>query len=186
MENELLFTCRSEFRDWLIENHSCCDGIWMVFGKSGKLETIKPDEALDEALCFGWIDGQFKSIDETRYIKKFTPRRKGSNWSEKNRCTAERLIEQGLMTERGYTAIEQAKKDGKWDVPKGDPVSDVQINALEEALQGTEPALSNFLKMSLSVRKTYTAHYLSAKSEDTRARRLQQIIERLNENKKPM
>lgn len=124
MENELLFTCRSEFREWLTANHSCCDGIWMVFGKSGKLKTIKPDEALDEALCFGWIDGQFKSIDETRYIKKFTPRRKGSNWSEKNRCTAERLIQQGLRAERGFAAIERAKKDGKWDIPKGESVSD--------------------------------------------------------------
>lgn len=177
---------RLEFREWLATNHAASKGIWLVLGKAGKLETLKADEALEEALCFGWIDGQFKSIDETCYIKKFTPRRKGSQWSERNRGLAARLIEQGLMTQQGLMAIEQAKKEGGWDTPKPEPASDEQITILVLALAGHELALDNLQKMSRSVQKTFAAHYAAAKSDDTRKRRLEQIAARLNENKKPM
>jgi uncharacterized protein YdeI (YjbR/CyaY-like superfamily) len=186
MNEQIMFTNLIEFRNWLIDNHTQSKGIWLVFGKDARLKTIKPEEALEEALCFGWIDGQIKSIDETKYLKKFTPRRKGSNWSDKNRGLAAKLIEEGRMMEKGIAAMEQAKKDGTWDPPKADPISDEQITSFVEALNGIEPASSNFERMSRSVRVTYTAHYLSAKSEETRKRRLQQIIDRLNENKKPM
>lgn len=186
MEEQLVFANRLEFREWLVGNHINSKGIWLIFGKLGKLKTINPEEALEEALCFGWIDGQIRSIDEAKYIKKFTPRRKGSKWSEKNRDTVTKLIEEGLMTEKGFDAIEQAKREGTWDTPKPEPISDEQVSILIEALRGSEPAFSNFQNMSRSVRKTYTAHYLSAKSDTTRKRRLEQIIYRLNENKKPM
>ena len=83
-------------------------------------------------------------------------------------------------------AIEEAKKSGNWDTPKQAPVSDSQIEILVKALEGVEPALSNFLKMSTSIRRTYTAAYLDAKKEETRIRRLESIIRRLNDNKKPM
>jgi uncharacterized protein YdeI (YjbR/CyaY-like superfamily) len=95
-------------------------------------------------------------------------------------------MESGKMTEYGMAAVEQAKKSGAWNAPKAEPISDEQIGLLISALSGSEPALSNFLKMSASVKMTYTALYLDAKKEDTRKRRLQKIIERLNENKKPM
>lgn len=186
MDDQLLFINRLEFREWLANNHINSKGIWLVLGKFGKLETIKPEEALEEALCFGWIDGQISSIDESKYIKKFTPRRKGSKWSEKNRGIAAKLLEEGLMTERGFAAIEQAKREGTWDAPKAEPIDDEQISILIEALRGLEPAFSNFQDMSRSVKRTYTTHYLSAKSDATRKRRLEQIIARLNENKKPM
>jgi uncharacterized protein YdeI (YjbR/CyaY-like superfamily) len=166
-------------------NHASSKGIWMVFGKTVQLCTIKPEEALEEALCFGWIDGQLKSIDETRYIKKFTPRTKNSKWSEKNRNTAMQLIEKGLMTEAGLAAIEQAKKLNHWIAPKPS-FKEEQIAILEETLKGYEPAYTNFMNMSFSVRKTYTLHYLDAKSEATKQKRLEQIVGRLNENKKPM
>ena len=186
MENELLFKDREEFRKWLFENHDKSSGIWMVLGKTKNLVTIKAEEALEEALCFGWIDGQFNSIDQDKYLKRFTPRRKGSNWSEKNRKTAEILISSGRMAESGLNAIAEAKRTGKWDVTKADPINEEQIDILIQALSGHEPALSNFNKMPKSVKKTYTALYLDAKKEETRANRLQKIIERLNENKKPM
>jgi len=186
MEEPILFTDREEFREWLYKNHNSSQGIWLVFGKGGKLKTLKPDEALEEALCFGWIDGQLNSIDDAKYLKKFTPRRKASKWSEKNKAIAYRLIENGKMTEYGLIAIEQAKSNGTWDVPKEAPFSDDQIEVLTGALQGAEPALTNFMKMPPSVRRTYTAMYLDAKKEETRIKRLQRIIERLNENKKPM
>lgn len=186
MEEQILFSNRLEFRNWLMNNHNISKGIWLILSKSKELETIKADEALEEALCFGWIDGQLTSVDKIKYLKKFTPRRKGSKWSEKNRGLANKLIEKGQMTDSGFAAIELAKKDGIWDNPKVDPISDEQIATLAQALNGIESAFSNFQNMSRSVRGTYTAHYLSAKSDDTRKRRLEQIISRLNENKKPM
>lgn len=185
MEEQLTFFNRMEFREWLVNNHVSNKGIWLVFGKTENLHTVKPEEALEEALCFGWIDGLIKSIDETRYIKKFTPRTKDSRWSKKNCNTAMQLVEKGLMTKAGLAAIEQAKKSKNWDVPKQEFKED-QIKILEEDLTGHEPAYSNFMKMSSSVRRTYTLLYLDAKSEATRKKRLEQIIGRLNENKKPM
>ena len=186
MDGQMLFTNRLEFRDWLFNNHQQNTGIWLIFGKSQIVKTLKPDEALEEALCFGWIDGQINSVDETNYIKKFTPRRKGSKWSKKNRGLVTKLIEQQRMTAAGLSAIEQAKQEGTWDIPKAEPINDEQIQILSEALTSFEPAFSNFQKMSQSVKKTYTSHYLDAKSEETRKKRLQQIVDRLNENKKPM
>ena len=186
MDEQLTFANRTEFREWLTKNHASSKGFWMVFGKTGNLRTVKPEEALEEALCFGWIDGLIKSVDETRYLKKFTPRRKDSRWSEKNRNTAMQLVEKGLMTEAGLAAIDQAKKSKNWDVPKQEPLTEEQIAVLAEALKGHEPAYSNFMKMSFSVRRTYTLLYLDAKSEATKMKRLEQIVGRLNENKKPM
>lgn len=186
MNNQLMFANSAQFRKWLENNGNSSTGIWMIFGKAGKMKTIKPGEALEEALCFGWIDGQIKSVDETQYLTRYTPRRKGSNWSEKNRGLAAKLIEQGRMTEHGLAAIERAKKAGTWETSKREPIGDEQIAILSQALAGFEPALSNFQKMPPSVRRTYTGHYLSAKAEETKKRRLEQIISRLNENKKPM
>jgi len=148
--------------------------------------TVRPDEALEEALCFGWIDGQIRSIDDSSYIKRFTPRRKGSKWSARNRGIAAELIARGSMTEHGLAAIERAKAEGKWDTSEPTPVTGDQIAVLEEALHGVEPASTNYSKMSPSVRRTYAAFYLDAKSPDARARRLARIIDRLNLNLKPM
>lgn len=186
MDEKLKFEDRNNFRKWLTDNCNKNTGIWLEFSKSKMIKSISAEEALEEALCFGWIDGQIKSIDEKSYIKKFTPRRKGSLWSEKNKKTALELIEKGLMTETGLLAIEQAKKGGQWDSKEAAPIGEADILILINAIKGVEPAYSNFLNMSISIRKTYTAHYLSAKTDATRERRLEQIIGRLNENKKPM
>jgi uncharacterized protein YdeI (YjbR/CyaY-like superfamily) len=186
MEEQLLFSDREEFRQWLSTNHDTSPGIWLMLGKSGKLKTVKADEALEEALCFGWIDGLIKRIDDTRYLKKFSKRRKGSKWSVKNRKTAEQLVNKGKMAKPGLAAIEEAKKSGNWDLLERETATDDQVKILIEAINGTEPALSNFLNMPLSVRRTYTMFYLDARKEETRIRRLEKIIGRLNENKGPM
>lgn len=185
-DDQLLFENREAFRKWLSENHHLSSGIWLVFGKAGKLKTLTADEALEEALCFGWIDGQLKSIDDQKYLKKFTPRRKGSVWSERNRKLAQKLIENGGMTKAGQAVIEEAQKQGSWDSPKPAPIMETQIEVLVQALSGAEKALANFLKMPPSVKRTYTAFYLDAKNKDTKKKRIEKIIERLNENKKPM
>lgn len=181
-----MFSDREEFRRWLSTNYDTSPGIWLILGKSGKLKTVKADEALEEALCFGWIDGLIKSVDDTRYIKKFSRRRKGSKWSVKNRESAEKLASEGKMAGPGLAAIEEAKKSGNWDLPERETATDDQVQILIEAINGTEPALSNFLNMPLSIRRTYTMFYLDAKKEETKVRRLEKIIERLNENKGPM
>ena len=186
MYEELIFESRDEFREWLVKNHAVSQGIWMVFGKDGLLKTIKRDEALEEALCFGWIDGQIKSVDQAKYVKKFTPRRKGSQWSEKNKILVHALTESGKMTAAGMAAVERAKKSGQWNTRQTESIGEEQVGILIDALSGADLALSNFMKMPDSVKKTYTALYLDAKKEETRIKRLEKIIGRLNENKKPM
>ncbi len=186
MDKQLLFANREKFRAWLSVNHNVSNGVYLVFSKVNTLKSLKPQEALEEALCFGWIDGLIKSLGSEKYLKKFTPRTKNSRWSELNRTIANRLIERGRMTEYGLAAITQAKAAGTWDTPKRATVADHQIEILVKALQGADLALANFNKMPLSVRRTYTAFYLDAKNEDTRIRRLGKIIERLNVNKRPM
>jgi uncharacterized protein YdeI (YjbR/CyaY-like superfamily) len=113
--NRILFKNRLEFREWLTKNALSDEGIWLIFSKKGNPETVKANEALEEAICFGWIDGQLQSIDENSYIKYFKQRSKTSNWSEKNRSLAERLESQGLMTDFGRAKIEIAKQNGCWN-----------------------------------------------------------------------
>ena len=183
---ELLFPIRSDFRKWLSENAETSDGVWLVFGKTKKVASLTANDALEEALCFGWIDGQMQSIDDTKYIKYFARRRSKSPWSEKNKKTTETLREKGLMTKLGEKAIEAAKKDGQWDAPKASPITDEQIEAFAEKLVGISPAHENFNKMPRSVRAAYTGRYLSFKTEEARQRDFAKIIDRLNKNLKPM
>lgn len=182
------FRDRNELRRWFEGNHAADEGLWFVFGKKGGPQTIKPEEALEEALCFGWIDGHQKSVDEGTYMKYFSPRRPKSNWSEKNKGIVARLEQEGRMTEQGRLKIEAAKADGRWDTSKSkqNAVSEEQIGMLVEALQGREPALSNFCNMPPSARRTYTGLWLDAKTEETRNRRLEMIADRLHRNLKPM
>ena len=101
---------RAEFRKWLSDHCLSNDGVWPLFGKAGGPKTIKSGEALEEALCFGWIDGQMKSIDDKTYKKYFSMSREKSKWSEKNKALAGSLEERGLMTDFGRKKIEETKK----------------------------------------------------------------------------
>ncbi len=112
MAEQMAFSDREEFREWLRINHDIGKGVWLVFSKTSNLKTITADEALEEALCFGWIDGQIKSLGEERYIKKFTPRVRGSRWSEVNRKKADGLIQSGKMTAAWFSSHRQRQEDG--------------------------------------------------------------------------
>ena len=104
------------WRAWLEEHHATEDGVWLSIAKKGATTpavTLVP--ATEEALCFGWIDSAMRPIDGERYALRYTPRRKGSNWSAVNRARVLRLIEEGRMTEAGLAKIEEAKRDGRWD-----------------------------------------------------------------------
>lgn len=186
MSEYLQFALRDEFRNWLKDNSQSSSGVWLLFGKTGGPKTIKASEALEEALCFGWIDGQMQSIDEKSYIKYFSIRRKNSKWSDKNKTLAEQLEKQGVMTDYGREKIEEAKHNGQWNAPKSLAITDEHIGFLSDLLKVSEPAYTNFLAMSPSVKKTYTKAYFDAKTDDGRVKRLSWIVERLNKNLKPM
>lgn len=186
MSELLLFKCREEFRKWLSENCLSSAGVWLLFGKADGPKTIKASEALEEALCFGWIDGQMQRIDDKMYKKYFSMRREKSKWSAKNKALAKRLEEQGLMTDFGRKKIEEARENGQWDAPSPMAVTEEQIAQLSALLKEYEPAWTNFQSMTLSVRKTYTRAYFDAKTEAGREKRLDWIVNRLNQNLKPM
>ena len=185
--NEILgFANRNDFREWLSDNCLSSVGVWLLFGKPGGPKTVKVDEALEEALCFGWIDGQMQSIDDKTYKKYFSSRRDNSKWSEKNKALVEQLEKRGIMTDYGRKKIEEARKNGQWDAPKAPAVTEEQITFVTTLLQGYEPACTNFQTMSLSVKKTYTRAYFDAKTDAGREKRLAWMVERLNKNFLPM
>lgn len=184
--NEFLFQTRGEFRAWLTENASSDEGVWLVFGKKGGPVTLKAGEALEEAICFGWIDGLMQSVDETKYLKYFKQRSVTSNWSETNKKLVEKLELQGLMTELGRAKVEAAKGNGRWDSSKPDPLTDEQLRQFEEMLRPYETAHENFTRMPESARTAYASSHVFTKTDDGKRKRFATIVERLNLNLNPM
>lgn len=184
MSEILTFSSREEFRSWLFVHCQSPNGVWLVFDKAGG--PLKAGEALEEALCFGWIDGQMRRVDEKTYQKYFSPRREKSKWSEKNKALAQRLEEQGRMTEFGRAKIQEARQNGQWDAPAPVAVTEEQIAQLSALLEEYDPAYANFQAMPLSVKKTYTRAYFDAKTEAGRQRRIAWMVDRLNQNLRPM
>ncbi len=183
---ELLFSTRETFREWLSENAETSGGVWLLFGKTKELKTLSANDALEEALCFGWIDGQMKSLDETKYRKYFAKRRAKSVWSEKNKKLVDSLRAKGIMTELGEKAEATSKANGMWDAEKAAPATDGQKEAFEAKLKGYSPAYENYCNMPPSVQKTYLRRHMSFKSEEARERDFAKIVERLNKGLRPM
>lgn len=186
MDKILTFTDRQAFREWLGMHGTEGDGVWLLFSKKGEFVTLSAGDALEEALCHGWIDGQMQSLDDNTYKKYFARRIPKSKWSVKNKELAQTLMERGLMTRQGLEAIERARKNGSWDNAKRILIDDEQIQMFKEIIQPYEPAYTNLQAMSHSVQRTYTGFYLDAKSDKARQARLEKIIDRLNRNLKPM
>lgn len=182
---ELLFTSRGDFRAWLCQNAESSDGVWLLFGKTKEIVTLTANDALEEALCFGWIDGQMKSIDGTKYRKYFARRRAKSPWSDKNKKIIETLRDRRLMTELGEAAINAAKASGIWDNSPSASINDEQIEAFAEKLIGCSPAYDNFMQMPRSAKVAFVRRYLSFKKEENRQRDFEKIIDNLNKNLKP-
>lgn len=187
MTEPLHFKTRNDFREWLEKNSQTSEGVWLLFGKTKELVTLKAGEALEEALCFGWIDGVMKRIDEHSYMKYFSNRRKNSKWSVKNKSLVEKLEKAGQMTDLGRAKIKEAQKNGQWDnAASPSEISDELIEQTASLLKDNEQAYTNFQKMPPSVKKTYTRAYLDAKTEAGRAKRLAWMMDRLEKNLKPM
>lgn len=186
MDGVLEFSSRAEFRAWLAENCLTGGGVWLRFGKAGGPKTLTANEALEEALCFGWIDGQMQSLTDKTYQKYFAQRRENSKWSEKNKALTAKLEQQGIMTDHGREKISVAKKNGQWDAPKAPGITEEQVEAVAELLGDYATAHANFQAMAPSARKTYTRAYLDAKTDEGREKRLLRMVDRLNKNLKPM
>ncbi|MCE1169088.1 MAG: hypothetical protein LWX70_13440, partial [Sphingobacteriia bacterium] len=125
---------RQQFRLWLAEHFLDRNGVWVIFSKGNVSNTLRASEALEEALCFGWIDGQIRPIDEVKYMKYFAPRGEKSTWSERNKKLAEKLVGAGLFTEYGVSVMERSKNNGSWDHKEKSINLDSMVNTLAEKL----------------------------------------------------
>jgi uncharacterized protein YdeI (YjbR/CyaY-like superfamily) len=181
-----LFKDRHEWRQWLQEHHASKSEAWLVyFKKYTNKKSIKYEEAVEEALCFGWIDSKVKKIDKEKFMQRYTPRKEDSNWSESNKHRVGKLIELGLMTPAGLEKIEIAKRNGSWyrldDIDKEIVIPD----DLEAALEENPKARENFDRFAPSQKKQYLWWLKSAKRVETREKRLGEIVKRAEGNLKP-
>ena len=180
------FASQADWEAWLEENHASVDGIWMKIAKKASgIESVTAPEALEIALCYGWIDGQRKALDERFFLQRYTPRRRRSKWSRINRGKAEELIRTGRMQPAGLAEIERAKADGRW-ARAYEPSSTAEIPPdLRLALDGSPEAAAFF--ETLSARNRYAILYRlqDAKRPETRARRLREFVAMLEEGRTP-
>lgn len=180
------FPNRLTWRRWLAANHAEKDGLWLIIYKkhAGKFGLTYQD-ALEEAIIHGWIDGKLKRIDGEKHMIRFTPRRQGSIWSRINREKAERLIAQGKMTPTGHAKIEEAKKAGLWDTVYTNKRKERIPTDLKTALQSNHDAWLKFQTFANSYRNTYIRWIKDAKTQETRTRRIRRVVERTMAGKKP-
>ena len=176
----LVFNSQAEFERWMEANHAVSDGIWMKIAKKGTGQTTcVAAEALDVCLCFGWIDGQAKPIDETYYLQKFTPRRERSKWSKINVGKVAELIESGAMRPAGHAEIERAKADGRWAAAYDSPRTMEVPPDLQAELDADPDAKAFFESLSSSNRYSILFRLHDAKKPETRARRLEKFVGQL-------
>lgn len=162
---------------WLAVNHGKCDGIWLrLFKKDSGRATVTYAEALDQALCFGWIDGQVKSLDELSWIQKFTPRRARSGWSKRNTEHVERLTKAGLMMPAGLLAVEAAKADGRWKSAYESPKNAKPPEDFLRALGKNRKAKVFFETLNRANVYAIVYRLQTAKKPETRARRMEIIL----------
>lgn len=180
---------RKQWRQWLEKNHSSSPGVWFTYYKK---ETGKPRvsyaEAVEEALCFGWIDSLPRKLDDERTMLKFTPRKPKSVWSQLNKTRVEILINDKLMMPAGLASIEVAKKNGSWDTLTASDTA-AATNQLPTDLKNlfakNKKAKENFQQFSFSIRKQFLAWIDSAKRPETRTQRLKQTMLMAAANRKP-
>jgi uncharacterized protein YdeI (YjbR/CyaY-like superfamily) len=175
---ELTVGDTSEWRKWLGKHHADSSGVRLVLSKKGATEptSLTYAQALDEALAYGWIDGQGNRRDDATYLVRFTPRRKRSVWSKRNTVIAERLIEEGRMQAAGLAEIERAKADGRWESAYAGS-ADIEVpDDLAAALDADPAAKAMFAKLSAVNRYAVLYRIHAAKRPETRARRIEQFV----------
>ena len=177
---------RRKWRAWLVKNHAVEKEIWLVYykkhiGNSG----VTYDEAVEEALCFGWIDSTIQKIDDDAYVRKFTPRKSRSRWSALNKQRVARLIKDGRMTKAGLAALSYSGSDDDYGrTPEKAQQDLIPPPFLEQALKRNPIARKNFLSLAPSYRRNYIRWLFAAKTEETRNRRLNEAVGLLTDNRK--
>ena len=184
-EPMLPFPTQKEWADWLRKNHGKSSGIWLKLAKkvAGK-QSVTYAEALETALCYGWIDGQKKSYDESWWLQKFTPRGAKSIWSKINKGKAEDLIKKGHMKPAGLQEVERAKQDGRWDAAYDSPSSAKVPTDFQGRLNKSSKAKAFFATLDSANRYAILFRIQTAKKAETRARRIDQFIEMLERKEK--
>ena len=170
------------WRAWLDAHEDTSDGLWLVLAKKGTVEptSLRYAEALDEALCSGWIDGQKRSRDEATFLQRFTPRRKRSLWSQRNVEHVARLVAEGRMRPRGHDEVVRAQQDGRWErAYAGSATAEVPPDLLA-ALQAAPRARAAFEALTRQDRFSALHPLMTAATPETRARRLARIVENLD------
>lgn len=178
------FANRTEWEAWLAANHASSSGIWLKFAKKGSsARTITRTDALEVALCWGWIDSQAASLDDDFWLQRFTPRAKRSKWSRINRKAAEALIQAGMMQPSGLAEVERAREDGRWERAYASPKTST-VPADFQALLDANPTARDFFE-TLNARNRYAILYRieDAKRPETRARRIESFIALLAEGR---
>jgi uncharacterized protein YdeI (YjbR/CyaY-like superfamily) len=181
----LFFESQDEWRTWLEQNHNNARGVWLRFYKKGSsITSLNYAGALDEALCYGWIDGQSKTSDEKSYLQKFTPRRAKSIWSKRNIEHIARLIKEGKMKPSGLKEAESAKADGRWDRAYDSPGKQSIPEDFLLKLSKDKKALAFFESLNKANTYAITWRLQTAKKPETREKRMKIILEMLSRGEK--
>lgn len=176
----LPFASQDDWAAWLDGNHDTSSGLWLKIAKAKTgIETVTHAEALDVALCYGWVDGQRRSLDDVWFLQRFSPRRRRSTWSKINTKKAEALIAEGRMRPAGMREVEQAKADGRWEAAYAGSREATVPDDLAAALAGNKKAKAEFDKLDSRNRYAILYRVGSAKKAETRARRIAQFTDML-------
>ena len=179
------FATQRVFESWLRKNHASCDGVWLLIAKPGADEpTVTYPEAVEVALCYGWIDGQKKSIDAHHWLQRFTPRRVRSVWSKANRAKAEALIQSGRMQPSGMAEIDRARSDGRWDAAYEGARTAVVPADLQAALDAAPDAAAFFAGLDRANRYAVLWRVQTALRPETRFRRIKTLVAMLARGEK--
>ncbi|MDQ1278815.1 MAG: hypothetical protein QG670_75 [Thermoproteota archaeon] len=178
-DNVLSFTSRDEWRSWLEKNHSTEDEIWVyILRKHSNEVGLMLEEAVDEAICYGWIDSKMKSLNGDKFVLRFCKRKPNSYWSKINRNRAEKMIESGRMSEAGLASVEAAKKTGIWYNVYTSKVSPTVPKDLAEALRLNPPSMDNFTSLSNTAKLQLIAWVEEAKKPETRKKRINEYVKK--------
>jgi uncharacterized protein YdeI (YjbR/CyaY-like superfamily) len=179
------FAAAADFERWLRRHHAKATCIWVKYAKKRSgIPSVNWDQAVDVALCWGWIDGQAKAVDATYALQRFTPRGKRSKWSKLNRERVGRLAREGRMQAAGLAEVERAKADGRWDAAYDSPANAKVPDDLAKSLAKSAKAKKFFESLSASNRFAILYRLHDAKKPETRARRLEKIVELLKKGEK--
>ncbi|MDQ3659902.1 MAG: YdeI/OmpD-associated family protein [Actinomycetota bacterium] len=179
------FSSRKKWEVWVSQQNMSSKGLWMKLAKKGSgIASVTYAEAVEVALCYGWIDGQARGLDDDYYLQRFAPRRARSKWSKINRSRAEGLIESGAMKPTGLSEVERARADGRWDAAYDAPSTATVPDDLRRELENNDKARGFFESLNATNRYAILHRIQDAKRPETRARRIEKFVAMLEREEK--